>query len=176
MKFSKDSFTAVIRLATGHTQGIEMPDKSDAVLYSDDYEEAYLKQILTDVKNIALIGASPKPERDSYLTMEALLKAGYTVFPVNPFEVGNSILGQPCYASVTEIPHKIDMVDIFRSSEFVLAITNDAIAIGAQVVWMQLGVINLEARDNAIKANLKVVMNRCPKLELAKPYWTSTLS
>ena len=87
-----------------------MLDNSDAVLYSDDYEEAYLKQILTDVKNIALIGASPKPERDSYLTMEALLKAGYTVFPVNPFEVGNSILGQPCYASVTEIPHKIDTV------------------------------------------------------------------
>jgi len=77
---------------------------------------------------------------------------------------------------VTEIPHKIDMVDIFRSSEFVLAITDDAIAIGAQVVWMQLGVINLEARDNAMKANLKVVMNRCPKLELAKPYWTGTLS
>ncbi|HIG67072.1 MAG TPA: CoA-binding protein [Porticoccaceae bacterium] len=153
-----------------------MLDNSGAVLYNDHYEEAYLKQILTDVKNIALIGASPKPERDSYLTMEALLKAGYTVFPVNPFEVGNSILGQLCYAAVTDIPHKIDMVDIFRSSEFVLSITDDAIASGAQVVWMQLGVINLEARDNAIKASLKVVMNRCPKQELAKPYWTDTLS
>jgi predicted CoA-binding protein len=68
------------------------------------------------------------------------------------------------------------MVDIFRSSDAALTITEEAIAIGAQVVWMQLGIINLEARDNAIKANLKVVMNRCPKLELAKPYWTSTLS
>jgi len=142
----------------------------------DQYPEAYLKQILTDVKTIALVGASAKPARDSYQTMVALLEAGYEVFPVNPFEAGNSILGQRCYAALTNIPHSIDMVDIFRSSDAALAITEEAIAIGAKVVWMQLEVINLEARDKAIEVGLKVVMNRCPKLELAKPYWTNVLS
>ena len=142
----------------------------------DQYPEAYLKQILTDVKTIALVGASAKPARDSYQTMVALLEAGYEVFPVNPFEAGNSILGQRCYAALTDIPHSIDMVDIFRSSDAALAITEDAIAIGAKVVWMQLEVINVEARDKAVKVGLKVVMNRCPKLELEKPYWTNVLS
>jgi|TARA_B110000503_G_C6985210_1_gene344966 predicted CoA-binding protein len=142
----------------------------------DQYPEAYLKQILTDVKTIALVGASAKPARDSYQTMVALLEAGYEVFPVNPFEAGNSILGQRCYAALTDIPHSIDMVDIFRSSDAALAITEEAIAIGAKVVWMQLEVINVEARDKAVKVGLKVVMNRCPKLELAKPYWTNVLS
>ncbi|KRO93905.1 MAG: CoA-binding protein [SAR92 bacterium BACL26 MAG-121220-bin70] len=142
----------------------------------DQYPEAYLKQILTDVKTIALVGASAKPARDSYQTMVALLEAGYEVYPVNPFEAGNSILGQRCYAALTDIPHSIDMVDIFRSSDAALAITEDAIAIGAKVVWMQLEVINVEARDKAVKVGLKVVMNRCPKLELEKPYWTNVLS
>ncbi|MDA0795607.1 MAG: CoA-binding protein [Proteobacteria bacterium] len=142
----------------------------------DQYPEAYLKQILTDVKTIALVGASAKPARDSYQTMVALLEAGYEVYPVNPFEAGNSILGQRCYAALTDIPHSIDMVDIFRSSNAALAITEDAIAIGAKVVWMQLEVINVEARDKAVKVGLKVVMNRCPKLELEKPYWTNVLS
>ena len=142
----------------------------------DQYPEAYLKQILTDVKTIALVGASAKPARDSYQTMVALLEAGYDVYPVNPFEAGNSILGQRCYAALTDIPHSIDMVDIFRSSDAALAITEDAIAIGAKVVWMQLEVINVEARDKAVKVGLKVVMNRCPKLELEKPYWTNVLS
>ena len=142
----------------------------------DQYPEAYLKQILTDVKTIALVGASAKPARDSYQTMVALLEAGYEVYPVNPFEAGNSILGQRCYAALTDIPHSIDMVDIFSSSDAALAITEDAIAIGAKVVWMQLEVIKVEARDKAVKVGIKVVMNRCPKLELEKPYWTNVLS
>ena len=142
----------------------------------DQYPEAYLKQILTDVKTIALVGASAKPARDSYKTMVALLEAGYEVYPVNPFEAGNSILGQRCYAALTDIPHSIDMVDIFRSSDAALAITEYAIAIGAKVVWMQLEVIKVEARDKAVKVGIKVVMNRCPKLELEKPYWTNVLS
>jgi predicted CoA-binding protein len=153
-----------------------MHDNKNTVPYSDDYEESYLKQILTDVQTIAMVGASAKPARDSYQTMLALLEAGYKVFPVNPFEAGNSIFGQPCYAALTDIPYRIDMVDIFRSSDAALAITEEAIAIGAQVVWMQLEVINLQARDKAVEVGLKVVMNRCPKLELAKPYWTNALS
>jgi predicted CoA-binding protein len=135
------------------------------------YSEAYLQQILTEVKTIALVGASSKPERDSYLTMQALLQNGYTVIPINPFEVGNSILGQLCYQSMIDIPRPVDMVDIFRSSEAVLSITDEAIAIGAKVVWMQLNIINQQACDRAIAAGLKVVMDRCPKIELAKPYW-----
>jgi predicted CoA-binding protein len=135
---------------------------------------AYLHQILSEVKTIAVVGASAKPTRDSYLTMQALLQAGYTVIPVNPFEAGNYILGQRCYGSLVDIQHPIDMVDIFRSAAAALAITDTAIAIGAKVVWMQLDIINQQACDRARAAGLKVVMNRCPKLELAKPYWTGT--
>jgi len=141
-----------------------MLDDKGIVPYNDDYAESYLKQILTDVQTIAMVGASAKPARDSYQTMVVLLEAG------------NSILGQPCYAALTDIPYEIDMVDIFRTSDAALAITEEAITIGAKVVWMQLGIINLEARDKAAEVGLKVVMNRCPKLELAKPYWTNTLS
>jgi predicted CoA-binding protein len=136
----------------------------------DDYPKAYLQQILSDVKTIALVGASAKPERDSYMTMQALLQAGYTVIPINPFETGNRILGQLCHSTLTDIEQPIDMVDIFRSAEAVLGITDEAIAIGAKVVWMQLGIINQQAHDLAIAAGLKVVMNRCPKLELTKLY------
>jgi predicted CoA-binding protein len=141
--------------------------------HTDDYPKAYLQQILSEVKTIALVGASAKPERDSYLTMQALLQAGYTVLPVNPFETGNKILGQICHGTLTDIQQPIDMVDIFRSAEAVLGITDEAIAIGAQVIWMQLGIINQQAHDRAIAAGLKVIMNRCPKLELAKLLWTT---
>ena len=136
--------------------------------YTDDYPKAYLQQILSQVKTIALVGASAKPERDSYLTMQALLQAGYTVIPVNPFETGNRILGQFCYSTLTDIQQPIDMVDIFRSAKAVLGITDEAIVIGAKVIWMQLGIINQQAHDRAIDKGLKVIMNRCPKLELAK--------
>ena len=142
----------------------------------DDYSEAYLEQILTEVKTIALVGASPKAYRDSYLTMLVLLERGYTVFPVNPQEAGNEILGQRCYASLDCIQQSIDMVDIFRSSEAALDVTEEAIAIGAKVVWMQLDIINQQAAKLATAAGIKVVMNRCPKIELQKTYWTSRLA
>ncbi len=142
--------------------------------YTDDYSETYLQQILAEVKTIALVGASAKSERDSYLTMQALLQFGYTVIPVNPFEAGNKILGQHCHCTLTDIQQSVDMVDIFRSSAVTLAITDEAIAIGAQVVWMQLGIINQQACDRATAAGLKVVMNRCPKLELTNSCWPTT--
>jgi predicted CoA-binding protein len=118
------------------------------------------------------VGASPRPERDSYLCMEALLKAGYSVIPVNPHEAGNTILGQRCYESLASIGQAVDMVDIFRSSEAALGITEEAIAIGANVVWMQLEICNQKAAELAEDAGIKVVMDRCPKIELEKPYWT----
>jgi predicted CoA-binding protein len=141
----------------------------------EDYSEEYLVQILTEVRTIALVGASPKAHRDSYLTMQALLEHGYRVLPVNPLEAGNEILGQHCYASLACIQQPVDMVDIFRSCEAALGVTEEAIAIGASVVWMQLDIINQQAAKLAAAAGIKVVMNRCPKIELQKPYWTSRI-
>jgi predicted CoA-binding protein len=105
--------------------------------------------------------------------MEALIMHGYSVYPVNPNEVGNRILGIECYSNLNAIKEEIDMVDIFRSREAVLEVTNESINIGAKVIWMQLDIIHLEAEELAKKNGLKVVMNRCPKIELQKPYWTS---
>jgi len=142
----------------------------------DNYPEAYLKQILSEVKTIALVGASPKPERDSYACMQALLKQGYRVYPVNPREVGKQILGQDCYADLETLngalDQPVDMVEIFRSSEAAFGVTQKAIAIKAKVVWMQLEIINHQAAELAEAEGIKVVMNRCPKIELEKPYWT----
>jgi uncharacterized protein len=142
------------------------------VINHDNYPDSYLKQILTEVKTIALVGASPRSERDSYLCMEALLREGYQVIPVNPREAGNKILGQRCYESLAAVEQPVDMVDIFRSSEAALGVTEEAIAIGAKVVWMQLEICNQQAAKLAEAAGIKVVMDRCPKLELVKPYWT----
>lgn len=138
----------------------------------DHYPDEYLKQILTEVNSIALVGASPRSERDSYICMQVLLEQGYQVIPVNPSEAGNIILGQRCYASLADIEQPVDMVDVFRSSEAALGVTEEAIAIGAKVVWMQLQIVNTQAAQMAEAAGIKVVMDRCPKLELQKPYWT----
>ena len=138
-----------------------------------DYSDIFLKNILEDTKSIAIVGASSKPHRDSYKVMETLINHGYSVYPVNPNEVGNRILGIDCYSNLDAIKEEIDMVDIFRSREAVLEVTNESINIGAKVIWMQLDIIHLEAEELAKKNGLKVVMNRCPKIELQKPYWTS---
>ena len=138
-----------------------------------DYSDIFLKNILEDTKSIAIVGASSKPHRDSYKVMETLINHGYSVYPVNPNEVGNRILGIECYSDLNAIKEEIDMVDIFRSREAVLEVTNESINIGAKVIWMQLDIIHLEAEELAKKNGLKVVMNRCPKIELQKPYWTS---
>ena len=139
----------------------------------DNYSNNFLKAILEEVNTIALVGASSNPKRDSFVVMESLLNHGYEVFPVNPNEKGNLILGQQCYESLDTIKCSIDMVDIFRAPEAVLGITQEAIQIDAKVIWMQLEIINNSAAKIAENAGLKVVMNRCPKIELAKPYWTS---
>ncbi len=138
----------------------------------DHYSDEYLKDILTEVQSIALVGASPRADRDSHIVMNVLLEAGYQVIPVNPREAGNSILGQTCYGSLAEIDIPVDMVEIFRSSEAALGVTEEAIAIGAKVIWMQLQIVNHQAAQMAESSGIKVVMDRCPKLELQKTYWT----
>lgn len=139
----------------------------------DNYSNNFLKGILEEVNTIALVGASSNPKRDSFVVMESLLNHGYEVFPVNPNEKGNLILGQKCYESLDSIKYSIDMVDIFRAPEAILGITQEAIQIDAKVIWMQLEIINNSAAKIAENAGLKVVMNRCPKIELEKSYWTS---
>ena len=135
-----------------------------------DYSETYIKDILKRVKTIAVVGASANHERDSYKVMEALIEHGYKIIPINPNEEGNLILGQLCLADLSSVSEKIDMVDVFRAEDAVIGVTKEAIQIGAKVLWMQLGIFNEEASELAKKAGLKVVMNRCPKIELAKQY------
>tara|TARA_B100000029_G_C16717788_1_gene645764 strand:+ start:20 stop:436 length:417 start_codon:yes stop_codon:yes gene_type:complete len=135
-----------------------------------DYSETYIKEILNEVKTIAVVGASGNHDRDSYKVMEVLIQHGYQIFPINPNEEGNLILGQLCYADLNSVPGKIDMVDVFRAEDAVIGVTEEAIQIGAKVLWTQLGIINEEASALAKNAGLKVIMNRCPKIELAKQH------
>ena len=135
-----------------------------------NYSESYIKEVLDEVKTIAVVGASANQDRDSYKVMQVLMQHGYEVFPINPNEVGNFILGQPCYADLSSVSGKIDMVDVFRASDAVMGVTKEAIAIGASVLWTQLDIVHKEAAALAEQAGLKVVMDRCPKIELAKLY------
>jgi predicted CoA-binding protein len=132
--------------------------------YSDDY----IQGILDDVKTVALVGASDKEERPSYRVTKFLLEQGYKVIPVNPGKAGQEILGQKVAASLADIDEPIDMVDIFRNSEAAGNVTDEAIRIGAKVAWMQLGVVNEEAAKRAEEAGLRVVMDRCPKIEIPR--------
>ena len=130
--------------------------------------DAGLKEILTETRTIALVGASDKGDRPSHGVMKFLQKKGYKVHPVNPRLAGQTLLGEKVFARVTDIPGKIDMVDIFRRADAVMPIVDDAIAAGAGAVWMQLGVINGEAAEKAHAAGLKVVMNHCPAIEIPR--------
>jgi predicted CoA-binding protein len=115
-----------------------------------------------------MVGASPHWNRPSFFAMKYLQGKGFRVIPVNPRAVGETILGETVYADLKDIPDPVDMVDIFRNSEAAGPITNEAIAIGAKVVWMQIGVRNAEAAARAEAAGLEVVMNRCPKIEYSR--------
>ena len=132
------------------------------------YGDGYLRRILREVRVIAMVGASPNWTRPSFFAMKYLQHKGYRVIPVNPGAVGKTILGETVYASLKDIPEKVDMVDVFRASEAAGPIADDAIAIGAKVLWMQLGVRNDEAARRAEAAGLRVVMNRCPKIEYGR--------
>src|SRR5499427_3430468 len=136
-----------------------------AAVTHERYDDTYLRRILRETKTIAMVGLSANWNRPSYFAAKYLLDRGYKVMPVNPSAAGQEILGQKVYGSLDELPVKADMVDIFRSSEAAGPITDEAIRHGAKVVWMQLGVRNEEAARRAEAAGLKVVMNRCPKIE-----------
>ena len=138
-----------------------------------NYPDIFIKKILEESNTIAIVGASSKDDRDSYKVMKYLLQKGYKVFPVNPYESGKNILGQKCYEDLESIKQSVDIVDEFRAHEAVLGIAKQAIKISAKVLWTQEDIIHHEAAELVEKAGLKVVMDRCPKKELSKPYWTS---
>jgi predicted CoA-binding protein len=134
----------------------------------DSYSDAYLRDILTSVRTIAVVGASPRPHRPSHGVMRYLQRQGYRAIPVNPNAAGETILGERCHASLAQIAERVDMVDIFRRSEFAGAAVDGAIAIDAKVVWMQLGVIDAVAAARAEAKGLRVVMDRCPAIEIPR--------
>ncbi len=136
----------------------------------DGYSDSYIRGILNTVKTIAMVGISPKDNRPSYFAFKYLLERGYHMVPVNPGQAGKEILGQKVYAKLSEIPEPVDMVDIFRASQFVMPVVEEALALKPkpQAIWMQLSVRNDEAANVAEAAGIKVVMDRCPKIEYGR--------
>jgi predicted CoA-binding protein len=136
----------------------------------DAYPDSYIRGILNTVKTVAMVGFSPKENRPSYFVFKYLTERGYRVIPVNPGQAGKEALGQKIYASLSDIPGPIDMVDIFRASENVMPVVEEALRLAPkpQVIWMQLTVRNDAAARLAEDAGLKVVMNRCPKIEYGR--------
>jgi len=134
----------------------------------DRYEDSYLRGIFARVKTIALVGASPSPDRASNRVMRFLQGKGFRVFPVNPQASGTTIHGEKVYASLAEIPAGIDMVDVFRRSELTDPVIDETIAKGAKVIWMQLGVRNDAGAAKAEAQGIAVVMNRCPAIEMPR--------
>ena len=136
----------------------------------DRYDDAYISGILNTVKTIAMVGASANDVRPSYFAMKYLIGKGFSVFPVNPGQAGGKILGVDVHARLADIPVPIDMVDIFRNSSAVPGVVEEVLSLDPlpKVLWMQLGVRNDEAAAQAEAAGLKVVMNRCPKIEYGR--------
>ena len=136
----------------------------------DSYSDSYIRGILNTVKTVAMVGASEKENRPSYFAFKYLLERGYTMIPVNPGHAGEQMLGQPIYARLADVPVPIDMIDIFRGSRYALPIVQEALTLTPrpQVIWMQLGVRNDEAAALAEANGMKVVMNRCPKIEYGR--------
>jgi predicted CoA-binding protein len=136
----------------------------------DRYDDSYIADILHSVKTIALVGASPNAARPSNGVMGYLLGKGYHVIPVNPGLVGKEILGQPVYGKLADIPEPVDMVDVFRAPEYLGAVVDDALAMPEkpQVIWSQLDIRDDAAAEKAEAAGLKVVMNRCPAIEIPR--------
>ena len=127
-----------------------------------------LRALLAKTRTIAVVGGSPRPDRPSHGVMAALQRAGYRAIPVNPAAAGQSILGEPVYASLGEIPVPIDMVDVFRRAEDTPPVARDAVAIGAKSLWLQLGIASAEAAAIATAGGLDVVMDRCTAIEIGR--------
>ena len=147
-----------------------VPLSLDGTMNHDSYPDSYIRGILNTVKAIAMVGASAKDNRPSYFAFKYLLERGYRMIPVNPGLAGKELLGQRIYARLSEIPEPIDMVDVFRAAPYALPIVQEALTLKPkpQVIWMQLGVRNDEAAALAEANGMKVVMNRCPKIEYGR--------
>ena len=143
--------------------------------HNQPYTGAYLQGILNSVKSIAMVGASPDKTKFSYGVLRVLNETGYDMIPVNPRLGLKEIRGMKVYPSLASIDRPVDMVEVFRRSEDLVGITKEAIAIGAKVLWAQIGVVDHDAAVLAEEAGLQVVMDRCPKIEFFRPFWKPRL-
>ena len=143
--------------------------------HNEPYTDAYIQDILSSVKTIAMVGASPDKTKFSYGVLRVLHETGYDMIPVNPRPNLKEIRNLKVYPSLEAIDRPVDMVEVFRKSDDLYKITEEAIAIDAKVLWAQIGVIDHDAAKLAEEAGLKVVMDRCPKIELFRPFWKPRL-
>ncbi|MEZ5820114.1 MAG: CoA-binding protein [Xanthobacteraceae bacterium] len=136
----------------------------------DTYDDNYIRSILNSVKSIAMVGASPLNVRPSYFAFKYLAQRGYDMIPVNPGQVGKNLIGKPFVGSLAEIDRAVDMVDIFRNSSHIMPVVEEALSLPTppKVIWMQLGARDDAAAAKAEAAGIKVVMNRCPKIEYGR--------
>ena len=143
--------------------------------HNEPYSNDYLQDILKSAKTIAMVGASPDKTKFSYGVLRVLHETGYDMIPVNPRPDVEEIRGMKVFNSLAEIDRSVDIVEVFRRPEDLPGIAHEAIEIGAKVLWGQIGVRNDEAARVAENAGMKVVMNRCPKIELFRPFWKPRL-
>ncbi|XDZ67086.1 CoA-binding protein [Alphaproteobacteria bacterium LSUCC0684] len=143
--------------------------------HDEPYTDEYLQDILSSVKTIAMVGASPDKTKFSYGVLRVLHETGYDMIPINPRPGLEEIRGLKVYPSLAAIDRPVDMVEVFRKPEDLYGVAEEAIAIGAKVLWGQIGVVDHEAARLAEDAGLRVVMNRCPKIELFRPFWKPRL-
>jgi predicted CoA-binding protein len=143
--------------------------------HDEPYSDAYLQDILASVKTIAMVGASPDKTKFSYGVLRVLDETGYDMIPINPRPGLEEIRGLKVYPNLAAVDRPVDMVEVFRKPEDLYGIAEEAIAIGARVLWGQIGVVDHAAARLAEEAGLKVVMNRCPKIELFRPFWKPKL-
>jgi predicted CoA-binding protein len=143
--------------------------------HDEPYSDDYIKDILSSVKTIAMVGASPDKTKFSYGVLRVLHETGYDIIPINPRPRLEDIRGLKVFPSLAAVDRPVDMVDVFRKPEDLPGVAREAIEIGAKVLWGQIGVVNHEAAQLAEDAGMKVVMNRCPKIELFRPFWTPKL-
>ena len=143
--------------------------------HNEPYSDDYLKEILQSVKTIAMVGASPDKTKFSYGVLRVLHETGYDMIPVNPRPEITEIRNLKVYPNLAAIDRPVDMVEVFRKPEDLYGVAEEAISIGAKVLWGQIGVVNHDAARLAEEAGLKVVMDRCPKIELFRPFWKPRL-
>ena len=143
--------------------------------HAEPYRDDYLKDILSSVKTIAMVGASPDKTKFSYGVLRVLHETGYDMIPINPRPGLAEIRGLKVYPSLAAVDRPVDMVEVFRKAHDLPAIAQEAVAISAKVLWGQIGVYNEEAARIAEDAGMKVVMDRCPKIELFRPFWKPKL-